>query len=244
MIISSTRIFKGNYVDNHAHRLRALRPVLTCFWDLSFLVSVWALMSSSFSSCSADMKPMAPGDSSSLCQPLAVPPHAHQERWSQPSTALGKWWCLVNVYQMNRGMGGQMLAVSSNPHLWKTVAQQGFPSPQPPTSTGHGAPGSSVLQKSPVPAALPSQAPGSSCWSADRWLGLGRRVRGVGEHRDKGTLRNGAELSLGERRAAPAEAGLAEQAFEGLASKPETLGQNRPKWATSPIPQGKSSLSQ
>lgn len=96
----------------------------TCFWDLSFLVSVWVLMSS-FSSCSADMKLMAPGDSSSLCQPLAVPPHAHQERWSQPSTAVIDSKCLSDEQRD----GWADVCCKPNPHLWKTVAQQGFPPP-------------------------------------------------------------------------------------------------------------------
>lgn len=112
----------------------------------------------------------------------------------------------------------------------------GFPSPQPPTSTGHGAPGSSVLQnhrcllhRRPRPQAL-------LCWSADGWLGLGRRVRGVGEHRTKAHSRMEPNFPWEKEGLLLQRQVWLSRPPKAFASKPETLGQNRPKWATSPPP--------
>lgn len=135
---------------------------------------------------------------------------------------------------MNRGMGWADVCYKPN-HLWKTVAQQGF---LPPATYLYRPRCSWILSpaKSPVPV-ITSQAPGSSCW-VRRWVAwAGEEGREEGRAQDKGTLRNGAELSLGERRVAPAETGLAYRPSAAFASKPgRILQQTGPKWATSPPP--------
>lgn len=106
MIISSTRIFRGIIL---IIMLIGSMPsdLSMSFWDLSFLVSIWSLMSS-FASCPADSKRMAPGDSSRLCQCLEVHPHFHRGSGHSPAPFCTRGGCLISVYQMDRWMDGWM----------------------------------------------------------------------------------------------------------------------------------------
>ena len=106
------------------------------FWDLSLLVSIWSLMSS-FSSCPADSKLMAPGDSSRLCQCLVGHPHFHQGEWSQPSPVLHTWWvfnkCLPNGWM--DGWMGRCLSYAKSSSLENcSKLNRDLLHPNPPTS--------------------------------------------------------------------------------------------------------------
>lgn len=126
-----------------------------------------------------------------------------------------------------------MFAVS--PILIFGRLKQGFPRPShPPLSTGHGAPGSSVLQNHRCLLHCHSRPQALLCWSPDGWLGLGRRIRGVGENRTK--AHSGMEPNFAREKEAlllQRQVSLS-RPLQAFASKPETLGENRPKWATSP----------
>lgn len=121
-----------------------------------------------------------------------------------------------------------------DPHLWKVVASRVFL----PTATHLYRSQCSWLlspAESPVPAALPSQAPGLF-FAGPKMGGLGKRIRGVGGN--TGKAHSGVEPNFPWEKEALL---LQRQVWlsrppQAFASKPETLGENRPKWATSPSP--------
>lgn len=102
------------------------------FQDLSFLVSIWSLMSS-LASCPADSKRMAPGDSSRLCQCLEVHLHFHQGEWSQPSTVLHTWWVFNKC--LSNGSMGRCLSYAKSSSLENcSKLNRDLVHPNPPTS--------------------------------------------------------------------------------------------------------------
>lgn len=128
-----------------------------------------------------------------------------------------------------------------NPHLWKTVAQQGFPLPpatylltvsrcswilSPANHRAwqlHYIPGPRLFFAGPEMGGL-GWGGGSEEWERAQGQRHTPEWSRTFPGRKKGCSCRGAHAQAG--------AGL-RRAF---ASKPETLGQNRPKWATSPPP--------